>query len=75
MKRIFSIMAVLLVTVSMVYAPVSEAKRFGGGKSFGKSFKTAPAPRAQPTNTNSVNNQATQTSRKGGLMGGLMEDC
>ncbi|PMO61492.1 preprotein translocase subunit Tim44 [Vibrio breoganii] len=72
MKRIFSIMAVLLVSVSMVYAPVSEAKRFGGGKSFGKSFKTAPAPKAQPTNTNSLNNKGTQTSRKGGLMGGLM---
>ncbi|GAD80335.1 Tim44 domain-containing protein [Vibrio ezurae] len=74
MKRIFSIMAVLLVSVSMVYSPVTEAKRFGGGKSFGKSFKTAPAPKATPTNTNSLNNKGTpnSTSRKGGLMGGLM---
>ncbi|GAM64885.1 hypothetical protein JCM19232_3178 [Vibrio ishigakensis] len=74
MKRIFSIMAMVLVSVSMVFAPATEAKRFGGGKSFGKSFKTAPAPKANPTNTNSINNKGTQnpTSRKGGLMGGLL---
>jgi predicted lipid-binding transport protein (Tim44 family) len=73
MKRIFSIMALLLVTVSMVYAPVTEAKRFGGGKSFGKSFKTAPAPKAQPTNTNTLNGKnTTNPTRKSGLMGGLL---
>ncbi|WP_261816903.1 Tim44 domain-containing protein [Vibrio gallicus] len=74
MKRIFSIMAMLLVSVSMVFSPITEAKRFGGGKSFGKSFKTAPAPKAQPTNTNTLNNKGTNnsTSKRGGLMGGLM---
>ncbi|CAM3132526.1 Tim44 domain-containing protein [Vibrio rarus] len=72
MKRIFSIMAVLLVSVSMTFSPVTEAKRFGGGKSFGKSFKTAPAPKAHHTNTNSINKGTQNNSRRGGMLGGLM---
>ncbi|MGF1720291.1 Tim44 domain-containing protein [Vibrio kyushuensis] len=73
MKKIFSLVALLMVSV--VVAPLAEAKRMGGGKSFGKSFKTAPAPSQQTTNTSRVNREqgaAQKTSRKGGLMGGLM---
>ncbi|MGF1683328.1 TIM44-like domain-containing protein [Photobacterium makurazakiensis] len=75
MKRFFTIFA-LILTVSFA-APQVEAKKFGGGKSFGKSFKTAPVKRQQPQQTNTVNqqkpaaNQAAQSSKKG-LMGGLM---
>lgn len=39
MKRFFTVFA-LIVAVSFT-APHAEAKKFGGGKSFGKSFKTA----------------------------------
>ncbi|MEZ8823386.1 Tim44 domain-containing protein [Vibrio amylolyticus] len=73
MKKIFSLIALLMVSVAV--APLAEAKRFGGGKSFGKSFKTAPAPKQQTTNTSRVNRDqsaAQSPSRKGGLMGGLM---
>ncbi|MEZ8143926.1 preprotein translocase subunit Tim44 [Enterovibrio norvegicus FF-33] len=79
MKRFFGLFALMFVMV--VSAPHAEAKKFGGGKSFGKSFKTAPAPKSQPTNTNSLNKQndpasaAKSSSRKGmlgGLMGGLL---
>ncbi len=34
MKRILSVVALLMV--AMTTAPIAEAKRFGGGKSFGK---------------------------------------
>ncbi|MCF7503645.1 MULTISPECIES: TIM44-like domain-containing protein [Vibrio] len=73
MKRFFSLVAILLVTVAVT--PIAEAKKFGGGKSFGKSFKTAPAPKQQ--NTNSIRqdqtgkNTAANSSRKG-LMGGML---
>ncbi|MEZ9352432.1 Tim44 domain-containing protein [Vibrio splendidus] len=73
MKRFFSLVAILLVTVAVT--PIAEAKKFGGGKSFGKSFKTAPAPKQQ--NTNSIRqdqtgkNTAANSSKKG-LMGGLL---
>ncbi|AMG29755.1 preprotein translocase subunit Tim44 [Grimontia hollisae] len=75
MKRFFSLFALMFVMV--VSAPHAEAKKFGGGKSFGKSFKTAPAPKSQPTNTNSINKQsdpasAAKSSSKKGLMGGLL---
>lgn len=72
MKRIFSIVALLMFTVAVT--PIAEAKKFGGGKSFGKSYKTAPAPtQNQTTNTSTIGkDQTTKSSSKKGLMGGLL---
>jgi predicted lipid-binding transport protein (Tim44 family) len=72
MKRFFSIFALMFVMAFS--APDAMAKKFGGGKSFGKSYKTAPAPKAQPTNTSTLNKQNTPTSgsSKKGLMGGIL---
>lgn len=73
MKRLFSLVALLMVSVAIT--PIAEAKKFGGGKSFGKSFKTAPAPKQQQQNTNTIGKDQTTTktqSSKKGLMGGLL---
>ncbi|HHF3025106.1 TPA: Tim44 domain-containing protein [Vibrio diabolicus] len=71
MKRLFSIVALLMFTV--VVTPIAEAKKFGGSKSFGKSYKTAPAPKQQQQNTNTVGkDQTAKSSSKKGLMGGLL---
>ncbi|PFG45908.1 putative lipid-binding transport protein (Tim44 family) [Vibrio sp. ES.051] len=71
MKRLFSIVALLMFTVAVT--PIAEAKRFGGGKSFGKSYKTAPAPKQQQQNTNTIGKEKTaKSSSKKGLMGGLL---
>jgi predicted lipid-binding transport protein (Tim44 family) len=73
MKRLFSLVALLMVSVAIT--PIAEAKKFGGGKSFGKSYKTAPAPKQQQQNTNTVGKDQTtktQSSSKKGLMGGLL---
>lgn len=77
---IVSIIALLMFSIATV--PVAEAKRFGGGKSFGKSFKTAPAPKQNTSSLNQSNAQknnankaATNNSRKGlfgGILGGLL---
>ncbi len=48
MKRLLSIVALLMVSV--IATPIAEAKKMGGGKSFGKSYKTAPAPKQQQQN-------------------------
>lgn len=73
MKRLFSIVALLMFTVAVT--PIAEAKKFGGSKSFGKSYKTAPAPKQQQQNTNTVGkDQTTKSSSKKGLMGGLLAD-
>jgi len=74
MKRLFSLVALLMISVAVT--PVAEAKKFGGGKSFGKSFKTAPAPKQQKQNTSTLNSKdstkAAQSSGRKGLMGGLL---
>ncbi|WP_341659812.1 TIM44-like domain-containing protein [Vibrio sp.] len=73
MKRLFSLVALLMVSVAIT--PIAEAKKFGGGKSFGKSYKTAPAPKQQQQNNNTIGkDQATKSpsSSKKGLMGGLL---
>ncbi|WP_428774049.1 Tim44 domain-containing protein [Vibrio sp.] len=74
MKRLFSVIALLIVAVAV--APVAEAKRLGGGKTLGKSFKTAPAPKQQQPATNTLNQQngttAAKSQTKKGLMGGLL---
>ncbi|MGD8172207.1 Tim44 domain-containing protein [Vibrio sp. TRT 21S02] len=73
MKRLFSLVALLMVSVAIT--PIAEAKKFGGGKSFGKSYKTAPAPKQQQQNTNNIGKDQTtktQSSTKKGLMGGLL---
>ncbi|MGY5614033.1 Tim44 domain-containing protein [Vibrio brasiliensis] len=73
MKRLFSLVALLMVSVAIT--PIAEAKKLGGGKSFGKSLKTAPAPKQQQQNTNTIGKDQTtktQSSTKKGLMGGLL---
>ncbi|MGF1712436.1 TIM44-like domain-containing protein [Vibrio kagoshimensis] len=74
MKRFFSLIAIMFVTVAVT--PIAEAKKFGGGKSFGKSFKTAPAQKKQNTDTIQQNQAgktaANKSSSKKGLMGGIL---
>lgn len=73
MKKLFSLVALLMVSVAIT--PIAEAKKFGGGKSFGKSYKTAPAPKQKQQNNNTIGkDQATKSpsSSKKGLMGGLL---
>ncbi len=73
MKRLLSIAALMFVFV--LSAPYAEAKRFGGGKSFGKSYKTAPAAKQQNTNTigkQDTSKGAAGASSKKGLLGGLL---
>ncbi|SMY35675.1 Tim44-like domain protein [Photobacterium malacitanum] len=72
MKRFFTVFA-LIVAVSFT-APHAEAKKFGGGKSFGKSFKTAPVRKQQPQQTDTIRKQnpTAASSAKKGLMGGLL---
>ncbi|EJL6504209.1 Tim44 domain-containing protein [Vibrio cholerae] len=73
MKRLFSLIALIMVSVAVT--PIAEAKKFGGGKSFGNnSYKTAPAPKQQQQKNDTVKNDAANpaSSAKKGLMGGLL---
>ncbi|UJF19840.1 TIM44-like domain-containing protein [Vibrio sp. SS-MA-C1-2] len=72
MKRFLTLFTVVMALV-FVTTPHADAKKFGGGKSFGKSFKTAPAPAAKTTNTSSLNGKTQKpASSKKGLIGGLL---
>lgn len=72
MKNIWTIFAVLLV---FAFTPLTaEAKRFGGGKSFGSTRQTAPAqPAARPdAATPAQGSAAAANAGKKGMMGGLL---
>jgi len=66
----------IIMTIFLVVGLQSNsamAKKFGGGGSFGKSFKTAPKqPKATPTQQKSQQAAPNQKSSKKGLMGGLL---
>ncbi|MGO1298520.1 MAG: Tim44 domain-containing protein [Vibrio sp.] len=71
MKRLFSFVALLMVSVMVI--PHADARKFGGGKSFGKSFRTAPSHKYN-SNTSTLNKKGTANTQSGrrGLMGGLL---
>ncbi len=76
MKNLWAIVAMMLVFAFT--ATEAQAKKFGGGKSFGRSYQTAPAPAAKPdapSQTAAPAAGAAAAGKKGmlgGLMGGLL---
>lgn len=68
------ILAFMAITVSlMIASPDADAKRFGGGKSFGKMFKTNPAAQKQaPVGAGAASQKATPAGSKRGIMGGML---
>nr|WP_321271342.1 TIM44-like domain-containing protein [uncultured Tolumonas sp.] len=73
MRKFFSLLTIFSFIFSIaLFSENAEARKFGGSKSFGRSYKTAPAQPAQPMNTtNPVLNKQMQPN-KSGLMGGLL---
>ncbi|WP_257254391.1 MULTISPECIES: Tim44 domain-containing protein [unclassified Endozoicomonas] len=75
-KRFASFMAIIMAFSFVFNVPVADAKKFGGGKSFGRSYNTAPAPKQPAAAPQQGSKQtAAQSSRKGllgGLLGGLL---
>lgn len=73
MKKIWLLLPILFaLTLSATHV---EAKKFGGGKSFGKLFQTKPSPAKKAPAKNSDSKQQTSTSKGGlgkGLLGGLL---
>lgn len=72
MKKFWAIFAMLFAfTMTSEWA---YAKKFGGGKSFGKSYQTAPAQPSKPTAAPSSPSQqpGQPTNGRRGLLGGLM---
>ncbi|PJG58357.1 Tim44 domain-containing protein [Aeromonas cavernicola] len=71
MKKMLTLFAVILAIG--LGAPHADAKKFGGGKSFGKSYKTAPTqPAAKPVDNKNPTLNAQTAPKKSGLMGGLL---
>ena len=75
MKTLWALVAILF-TFTFVMEE-AHAKRMGGGKSFGRSYQTAPAPSRNNADAPAQRQQADaakpaqQGTKKGGLMGGL----
>lgn len=77
MKRFLSIFS--LIFMVMLTSPVVDAKKFGGGGSAGRSFKTAPAPTKSPagaqndaSKSQTQPNTAPKSDSKKGLLGGIL---
>ena len=73
MKKIWLMLPVLLAL--MISATHVEAKKFGGGKSFGKIFQTKPSPAKKAPAKNEGSQQQKSASKGGlgkGLLGGLL---
>lgn len=76
MKKFWTVFSMIFI-LALSAAP-AEAKRFGGGKSFGKSHQTAPAKQAPqkqqaaPTADKAKAGQATAGAAGKGAMGGMM---
>lgn len=71
MKKMLTLFAVILAIG--LGAPIAEAKKFGGGGSFGKSYKTAPSqPAAKPVDTKNPTMGSQTAPKKSGMMGGLL---
>ena len=73
MRKLFSMLTIFALVFSIsLFSEHAEARKFGGSKSFGRSYKTAPAQPTQTVNTaNPALNKQTQPN-KSGLMGGLL---
>ncbi|TCK60358.1 Tim44 domain-containing protein [Celerinatantimonas diazotrophica] len=73
-KRVSSLLIIALAVLTLSLD--ASARKFGGGKSFGKSFRTAPQKTlSQRQNTQpgqSVASNPRRTGMMGGLMGGLL---
>lgn len=71
MRKLLTLFAVILAI--SFGAPDAYAKKFGGGKSFGKSFKTAPAqPAAKPIDNKNPTLAGQPAPKKSGMMGGIL---
>lgn len=75
MKKLWAVFAILLAFT--LTTEVAHAKRFGGGKSFGRTYQTAPSQPSKSSADTAVKSQpmAGQTAGKGmmgGLLGGLL---
>ncbi|WP_087016489.1 Tim44 domain-containing protein [Thaumasiovibrio subtropicus] len=70
MKKLFSLLTVVMM-VFVIAVPEAEAKRMGGGRSLGKTHRTAPSQQqATPQNRDTIAQQPK--SNRSGLMGGLL---
>ncbi len=65
------LMAFVLAIGAGGYSAEVQAKKFGGGKSFGKSFSIAKPKSATSTTNKATTTGANSTTKKGGFLGGL----
>lgn len=77
MKKLGILLTAFSVIITLLFSMQAEAKKFGGGRSFGQSYRTAPAQpaKASPINNPSSNPAAAAPQRGGmlkGMLGGLL---
>ncbi|MBF0187841.1 MAG: Tim44 domain-containing protein [Magnetococcales bacterium] len=74
-NRLFALVGIfitLLFSALIVMPESAEARRFGGGKSFGSRGSRSFSTPQKTTNRNATAAQRNKTSKKGSMMGGFM---
>lgn len=73
MRKLLTLFTLIFAIGITATAFDAEARKMGGGRSFGKSFKTAPAqPAKQQTAGKNTAGQTQSPKKTGGMMGGLL---
>ena len=74
MKSIWAVFAMIVVfAFTATTSTEAQARKFGGGKSFGRSHQTAPAPAAKPdAGTPTAAPGAAAAAGKKGMLGGML---
>lgn len=76
MKKLWTLISMMLTLTLASAAFDAHAKRLGSGKTMGQTYKTAPAPATKPDAQTQqaapAQNVAGQTAGKKGMLGGLM---
>lgn len=72
MRKLAMLMTIMMAFSFMFSVSDAEARKFGGGKSAGQSFKTAPASKSQSSSQQNRTDQQAGNSTGKGIFGGMM---
>lgn len=72
MRKLLTLFTLIFAIGITATAFDAEARKMGGNRSFGKSYKTAPAQPAKQQNTANAAGQTQTPKKSGGMMGGLL---
>jgi predicted lipid-binding transport protein (Tim44 family) len=72
MKKLGILLTAFSVIITLLFSMQAEAKKFGGGRSFGQSYRTAPAQPAKASPMGSPSANPAAAPQRGGMLKGML---